>query len=99
MTTMKEEDRLLTQESTFSMKSSQETKKAEVEEQKRESDYIDCLFIGSSAGIVDRLRSKFDALVDQGRSEKSPVMIEAILYLKENHDLWSIHDVRCSQCS
>ena len=96
-----EEDHLQTQESTFSMKSifSQETKKAEVEEQKRESNYINCSFIGSSAGIAERLRSKFDALVDQGHSETSPVMIEATLYLKENRDLWSIHDVRCSQCS
>jgi hypothetical protein len=34
---------------------SQESKKAEVEEQKRESNYIDSLFIGSSAGIVERL--------------------------------------------
>ena len=78
-----EEDRLLTQESTFSMKSifSQETMQAEVEERKRESDYIDCLFIGSSAGIVERLWSKFDALVDQCCSGTSPVMIEAVLIL------------------
>ena len=64
-------------------------------EQKCESDYIDRLFIGSSAGIVECLWSKFDALVDQRRSGTSPVMvmIEAILFLKENHDLWSIHDV------
>ncbi len=90
-----EEDHLLTQESTFSMKRifSQETMQAEVEEQKRESDYIDCLFFGSSAGIVERLRSKFDALVDQCCSGTSPVMIEAILILKENRDLRSIHDV------
>jgi hypothetical protein len=30
-------------------------KKAEVEEQKRDSDYINCLFIGSSAGIAEQL--------------------------------------------
>ncbi len=42
------------------------------------------------AGIVEHLWSKFDALVDQRRSGTSPVMIEAILYLKENSDLWSI---------
>jgi hypothetical protein len=42
-----EEELLLTQESAFSMKSifSQESKSTEVEEQKRESDYIDCSFI------------------------------------------------------
>ena len=88
------EEELYTQESTFSMKSiySQESKKAEAEEQKRVSEYIDCLFIGSSAGIVEHLWSKFDALVDQRRSGMSPVMIEAILYLKENCDLWDIND-------
>jgi hypothetical protein len=69
-------------------------KKAEVEEQKRESDYADCLLISSSAGIAERLWSKFDALVDQRRNGTSPVMIEAILFLKENRDLWSFHDVR-----
>ncbi len=66
-----------------------------MEEQKSESDYTDCLFIGSSTGIAERLWSKFDALVDQRHSGTSPVMIEAIRFLKENSDLWSIHDV-CS---
>jgi hypothetical protein len=56
------------------------------------SEYIDCSFIGSPAGIVERLWSKFDALVDQRRSGMSPVMIEAILYLEENQDLWDIND-------
>ena len=31
--------------------------------------------------------------MDQRRSGMSPVMIEAILYLKENRDLWDINDV------
>ena len=68
-------------------------KKAEVEERQQKSDYIDCSFIGSSAGIVECLWSKFDALVNQCRSGTSPVMLNAILFLKENCDLWSIHDV------
>jgi hypothetical protein len=51
---------------------SQESKKAEAEEQKRENEYIDCSFIGSSAGIVEHLWSKFDALVDQRHSGMSP---------------------------
>ena len=93
------EDELQTQDSaTFSLKSiySQASKKAEEEEQKGESEYIDCSFIGASAGIVERLWSKFDALVDQRRNGMSPVMIviEAILYLKENRDLWDISDVK-----
>ncbi len=90
------EEEPLPQDSTFSMESifSKELKKAEEEERKTESGYIDCSFIGSSAGIVERFWSKFDALVDQRRSGMSPVMIEAILYLKENWDLWDIHNVR-----
>ncbi len=90
-----EEELLITQESALSMKSifSQESKKAEVEEQKCESNYINCLFIGSSAGIVERLWTKFDALAYQRCSGMSSVMIEAILHLKENRDLWSIDDV------
>jgi hypothetical protein len=52
-----EEELLHTQYSAFSMKSifSQESKRAEDEEQKRESDYINCSFIVSSAGIVELL--------------------------------------------
>ena len=92
-------EELQTQDSaTFSLKSiySQASKKAEEEERKGESEYIDCSFIGASAGIVERLWSKFDALVDQRRNGMSPVMIviEAILYLKENRDLWDISDVK-----
>ena len=73
--------------------SGSEFKKTEVKERKQKSNYINCSFIGSSAGIVERLWSKFDALVDQLRSGASPVMIEAILFLKKNSDLWSIHDI------
>ena len=68
-------------------------KKAEVEERQQKSDYIDCSFIGSSAGIVELLWSRFGALVEQRCSGTSPVMMEAILFLKENRDLLSIHDV------
>jgi hypothetical protein len=90
-----EEELLYTQESALSMKSifSQESKRAEVKEQKREIGYIDCSFIVSSAGIVEHLWSKFDALVDQCCSAMSPVMIQATQYLKENCGLWSIDDV------
>jgi hypothetical protein len=90
-------EELQTQDSaTFSLKSIfiQAIKKAQAEEQKSKSEYIDCSFIRASAGIVERLWSKFDALIDQRRSGMSPVMIEAILYLKENRDLWDISDVK-----
>jgi hypothetical protein len=77
----------------FLRTSGSKSKKAEVGEQKRESDNIDYSFIGSSAGIVELLWSRFGALVDQRCSGTSPVMMEAILFLKENPDLLSIHDV------
>ena len=56
------------------------------EEQLRQkaSQYADTDCILASAAIVECLWSKFDALVPQRRSGMSPVMIEGILYLKEN---------------
>jgi hypothetical protein len=56
---LSDEEEPISQDSTFSMESifSKESKKAEEEERKSESDYIDCSFIGSSAGIVERLWS------------------------------------------
>ena len=44
--------------------------------------------------MVESLWSKQDALVDQRRSRMSPSMAEAILFLKENRDLWDIEQVR-----
>ena len=40
------------------------------------------------------LWSKQDALIDQRRSYMNPSMTEAILFLKENRDLWGIEQVR-----
>ena len=53
-----------------------------------DSEYIDTTFILSSAAVAESLWSKQDALVDQRRSRMSPSMTEAILFLKENRDLW-----------
>lgn len=36
----------------------------------------------------------FDALVLQRREGMSPLLIEAILFLKENSHFWSIKDIR-----
>lgn len=60
----------------------------------RDSEYINCDFLLGSAAIVECLWSKLDALIPQRRSGMSPIMVEAILYLKENRDLWSIEDVK-----
>ena len=43
--------------------------------------------------MVECLWSKFDALVPQHREGISPVIIETIISLKENCDLWSIKDI------
>ena len=44
--------------------------------------------------MAESLWSKQDALVDQRRSRMSPSMTEAILFLKENRDLWGMQQVR-----
>ena len=59
-----------------------------------DSDYVDTTFILSSAAVAESLWSKQDALVDQRRSRMSPSMTEAILFLKENRDLWGMEQVR-----
>jgi len=57
------------------------------------SQYADTDCILASAAIVECLWSKFDALVPQRRSGMSPVMIEGILFLKENRHYWGIATV------
>ena len=60
----------------------------------RDSEFINCDFLLGSAAVVECLWSKLDALIPQRRSGMSPIMVEAILYLKENRELWSIEDVK-----
>ena len=60
----------------------------------RDSEYINLDFLLGSAAIVECLWSKFDALVILRRRGMSPIMVEGILYLKENRDLWGIEDVK-----
>ena len=59
-----------------------------------ESEYVNTDHLLSSAAIVECLWSKFDALVPQRREGMSPLLIEAILFLKENIHLWSVKDIR-----
>ncbi len=58
------------------------------------SKYVNTNHFLSSAAIVECLWSKFDALVPQRREGMSPMLIEAILFLKENRDLWSMTEIR-----
>ncbi len=71
------------------------------EKEKTVSDYVNTdhllVLALASAAIVECLWSnKFDALVPQRREGMSPLLTEAILFLKENIDLvfWSIADIR-----
>ena len=58
------------------------------------SKYIDCRFILGSAAIVESLWSEQDNLLaNKRRKGMTPRMVEAILFLKKNTDLWDIKDV------
>lgn len=50
-------------------------------------------FILSSAAIVESLWSKAEALLTTRRRGTNPVMVEALLMLKENRHYWSVPDV------
>ena len=58
------------------------------------SKYIDCRFILGSAAIVESLWSEQDNLLaNKRRKGMTPRMVEAILFLKKNADLWGIKDI------
>ena len=59
----------------------------------KDSEYVNLNMELSSAAIVEILWSKFDAICVQRREGMSPVMIEGLLYLKENRHLWTIDTV------
>ena len=67
--------------------------KQDEELKEKDSEYVNTQFKLSSAAIVEILWSKFDAICIQRRSGLSPVMIEGLLYLKENRHLWTIDTV------
>ena len=59
----------------------------------KDSEYVNLNMELSSAAIVEILWSKFDAICTQRRFGLSPVMIEGLLYLKENRHLWNADTV------
>ena len=69
--------------------------KRKVSELVDESKYIDCgSFIMGSAAIVESLWSEQDNLLaNKRRRGMSPMLVECILFLKKNKDLWGIRDV------
>ena len=67
--------------------------KQDEELKEKDSEYVNTQFKLSSAAIVEILWSKFDAIYIQRRSGLSLIMIEGLLYLKENRHLWTIDTV------
>lgn len=73
--------------------------KALVNDQKKEreaaadaakSKYVDPRFVLSSAAVVERLWSKAESLLaNKRRGSTAPIVLEAILFLKENRHLWN----------
>ena len=68
-------------------------KNKKTKESSGQSDYIDCNFITGSAAAVESLWSMYDAFNSKRRRGMSPIMVEMILFLKKNRDLWGIDDV------
>ena len=68
----------------------EERKKNEV---MNHSKYINCTFIMGSTAIVEQLWSKAGCVFNDRRAGLSPLVLEMIMFLKDNHDLWSIVDV------
>ena len=57
-------------------------KEVEEEQDLGTSKNVDASFVLSSAAVAELLWSKQDAMIDQRRSGHSPIMTEAILFLK-----------------
>ena len=57
------------------------------------SAYRSLVFILASAAICEHLFSKMDALLIKRRSGLTPIMIESLIYLKENRAYWDIDAV------
>ncbi len=62
------------------------------------SKYVNTNHFISCATIVECLWSKFDASVSQHCEKMSPMLIEAILFLKEKRDVWSLTEISEALC-
>ena len=51
-------------------------------------------FILGSAAVVERLWSIVDRLVDGYRNNISPLLMEALIFLRENRSYWDLELVR-----
>ena len=55
-------------------------------------DYVNCDFILGSTACVERLWSIAKEILHGPRNRTSPIMVEALLFLRENRRLWSINN-------
>ncbi len=77
----------------FFLRGFEKAKKQKTKESSGQSDYIDCNFITGSAAVVKSLWSMYDAFNSKRRRGMSPIMVEMILFLKKNRDLWGIDNI------
>jgi hypothetical protein len=68
-------------------------KKQKTKESSGQSDNIDCNFITGSAAVVKSLWSMYEEFNSKRHRGMSPIMVEMILFLKKNRDLWGIDDI------
>jgi hypothetical protein len=57
------------------------------------SSYIDCRFLVATTNTVERLFSTSRSIMTYQRSKMSPIMFEAILFLKINRSFWDLKTV------
>jgi hypothetical protein len=55
--------------------------------------YIDCRFLVATTNTVERLFSTSRSIMTYQRSSMSPIMFEAILFLKVNRRFWDLKTV------
>ncbi len=67
--------------------------KDENAEKEAASKYVDPRIFLSSAAIVEQLWSEADAILVKRRRRMNPIMLECLLFLKANCQLWAQEDV------
>jgi hypothetical protein len=77
----------------FFLREFEKAKKQKTKESSSQSDNIDCNFITGSTAVVESLLSMYDAFNSKRCCDMSPIMVEMILFLKKNKDLWGIEDI------
>jgi hypothetical protein len=58
-----------------------------------QTSYVDCRFLVATSNTVECLFSSSRSIMTYQRSKMSPIMSEAILFLKTNHSFWNLKTV------